>query len=320
MKLQTTIPLTPEKNQIDYTSKVLLLGSCFTENIGGKLDYFKFQNLQNPFGIVFHPLALQNLVKRAVTKLQFTDADVFERDGQWFSFEAHSSITAATKSDMVMLLNELLEQFSSYLTKASHIIFTYGTAWVYRYIASDTVVANCHKIPQKEFKKELLSTEEVSASFKKTVSMISEINPLAVIITTISPVRHSKDGFIENTRSKAHLISGIHHFHNQKSTIKNLQSCYFPSYELMMDELRDYRFYGKDMLHPNTTAVHYIWEKFKLVWIANKTEQLQREIDSIQRGLLHRAFNPESDAHLKFQQNLQQKIEKVKKELPFVNF
>ncbi len=320
MKLQTTIPLTPEKNQIDYTSKVLLLGSCFTENIGGKLDYFKFQNLQNPFGIVFHPLALQNLVKRAVTKLQFTDADVFERDGQWFSFEAHSSITAATKSDMVMLLNELLEQFSSYLTKASHIIFTYGTAWVYRYIASDTVVANCHKIPQKEFKKELLSVQEISASLERTVSMISEVNTSVKIITTVSPVRHLKDGFVENTQSKSHLISGIHQFKNQLVTISNLQTYYFPSYELMMDELRDYRFYGEDMVHPNATAVHYIWEKFKLVWIANKTEQLQKEVDTIQKGLQHRAFNPNSDGHLKFQQDLQQKIEKVKKALPFVNF
>lgn len=320
MKLQTTIPLTPEKNQIDYTSKVLLLGSCFTENIGGKLDYFKFQNLQNPFGIVFHPLALQNLVKRAVTKLQFTDADVFERDGNFFCYEAHSSVTATTKERLVALLNNRLEEFSAYLSGASHIIFTLGTAWVYRHLASDNVVANCHKIPQKNFAKELLSVQDISASLKRTALLIKEINSSVDIITTVSPVRHIKDGFIENTRSKAHLVSGIHRFNNQKSTIKNLQSCYFPSYELMMDELRDYRFYGKDMLHPNTTAVHYIWEKFKLVWIANKTEQLQREIDSIQRGLLHRAFNPESDAHLKFQQNLQQKIEKVKKELPFVNF
>ena len=258
MKLQTNIPLSPEKNQIDYTSKVLLLGSCFTENIGGTLDYFKFQNLQNPFGIVFHPLAIEDLVKRAVTTKKFVETDVFERDGQWFSFEAHSSVTATSKEGLVVLLNAKLEEFSAYLSAASHIVFTFGTAWVYRHVASNKVVANCHKVPQQEFSKELLSVEEISASMERTVSLISEINPLATIITTVSPVRHIKDGFIENTQSKAHLIAGIHQFNNQKSTVSNQQSTYFPSYELMMDELRDYRFYGEDMLHPNTTAVAYI--------------------------------------------------------------
>lgn len=320
MKLQTTIPLHPEQNPIDYTSKVLLLGSCFTENMGEKLDYFKFQNLQNPFVIVFHPLAIERLVKRAITHQVFTETDVFEHDGSYFCFEAHSSVTSASKGGLVALLNTRLQEFSAYLSEASHIIFTLGTAWVYLHLASDNVVANCHKIPQKNFAKELLSVQDISASLERTALLIKEINSSANIITTVSPVRHIKDGFIENTRSKAHLISGIHHFNNQKSTIKNLQSFYFPSYELMMDELRDYRFYGEDMLHPNATAVHYIWEKFKLVWIASETEQLQNEIDSIQKGLQHRAFNPKSDAHLKFQQNLQQKIEKVNKELPFLKF
>jgi len=308
MKLQTIIPLHREENQIDYTSKVLLLGSCFTENIGGKLDYFKFQNLQNPFGIVFHPVAIENLVNRAVNSRKFTETDVFERDKQWFSFEAHSSVVAATKEELIVLLNATLKEFATYLSEASHIIFTFGTAWVYRHLASTTVVANCHKVPQKNFSKELLSVEEVSASIERTNLLISEINPSVTIITTVSPVRHLKDGFIENMRSKAHLLSGIHFNHRQ--------SHYFPSYELMMDELRDYRFYGEDMLHPNAIAVQYIWEKFKLVWIAEETETLQKEIDTIQRGLQHRPFNAESDTHLKFQQSLRQKISILQTKLP----
>ncbi len=320
MKLQTNIPLTPEINQIEYSDKVILLGSCFTEHIGGKLDYFKFQNLQNPFGIIFHPLAIENLVKRAVEKTRFTEQDVFERDGQWFSFEAHSSVTATKQSDLVILLNARLEQFSNYLSEASHIVFTFGTAWVYRHITLDTVVANCHKIKQSTFKKELLSVQEISASIERVISLISEVNLSTQIIITVSPVRHLKDGFVENTRSKAHLIAGIHQFNGQQSKISNPQSCYFPSFEIMMDELRDYRFYGKDMLHPNATAIQYIWEKFQLVWIASETTTLQKEIDTIQKGLEHRAFNPAGEAYLKFQQNLQQKIEKVKEELPFVQF
>ncbi len=313
MKLQTHITLKPENNQIDYTSKVLLMGSCFTENMGGKLAYFKFQNLQNPFGIVFHPLAIENLVNRAVRNIHFTETDVFERDGQWFSFEAHSSVTEHSQEQLVVLLNTKLKEFSAYLLEASHCIFTFGTAWVYRHVASNVVVANCHKISQKSFSKELLSVEEISASIERTRVLISELNPTAIFIATVSPVRHLKDGFIESTRSKAHLISGIHQLNHQ-------QICYFPSYELMMDELRDYRFYAEDMLHPNTTAVQYIWEKFKLVWIAPETEQLQKEIDTIQKGLQHRAFYPSGEAHLKFQQSLQQKIRNVKKKLPFVKF
>lgn len=320
MKLQTNIPLSPETNQIDYTSKVLLLGSCFTEHIGRKLDYFKFQNLQNTFGIVFHPLAIENLVKRAVNNEMFTETDVFEREGQWFSFEAHSSVTATSSEQLVVLLNSKLEEFLSYLSEASHIIFTFGTAWVYRHLTSDKIVANCHKIPQKNFAKELLSVQDISASLERIDSFISEINPSAKIITTVSPVRHIKDGFVENTQSKAHLIAGIYEFNQQPATNNHQPLYYFPSYELMMDELRDYRFYAEDLLHPNATAVHYIWEKFKLVWIASETEQLQKEIDTIQKGLQHRAFNPQSDGHLKFQLDLQQRIEKVKKQLPFLNF
>ncbi|WP_432411705.1 GSCFA domain-containing protein [Rasiella sp. SM2506] len=320
MKLQTIIPLSPEKNQIDYTSKVLLLGSCFTENIGGKLDYFKFQNLQNPFGIVFHPLAIQNLVQRAVTNEKFTEADVFERDGQWFSFETHSSVTATSKKDLVVVLNAKLKEFSAYLSEASHIIFTFGTAWVYRHIASDAVVANCHKVPQQNFEKELLSVAKISASIEKTVLLISEINPSAISLITVSPVRHIKDGFIENGRSKAHLIAGIHQFIHPQSKIHHQKSYYFPSYELMMDELRDYRFYAEDMLHPNATAIQYIWEKFKLVWIASETEPLQKEIDTIQRGLQHRAFDPKSASYKKFRTDLDNKIRSLEKKLPTIIF
>lgn len=320
MKLQTNIAFSPEKNQLDYTSKVLLLGSCFTENIGRKLEYFKFQNFQNPFGIVFHPLALENLVRRAVKNINYTEADVFERDGHWFSFEVHSSVTEITREALIAVLNDTLKEFSAYLSEASHCIFTFGTAWVYRHIASDLVVANCHKVPQKEFLKEILSVQEISASIEKIHRLISEVNRSTQIILTVSPVRHTKDGFVKNTQSKAHLISGIHEFNHQKSSIITFQSSYFPSYELMMDELRDYRFYGEDMLHPNDTAICYIWEKFKLVWIAEGTEQLQNEVDAIQRGLQHRAFNPASNEYLKFQKNLEYKIEKLQRQFPFINF
>ena len=315
MKLQTQIPLSPEKHAIDYGSKVLLMGSCFTEQIGEKLAYFKFQQLRNPFGIVFHPIAIEKLITRAINETVFTEDEVFENDGNWYCFEAHSSLTATSAADLVSLLNANLERLHGYLLEASHIILTLGTAWVYRLIDSDSIVANCHKIPQKKFIKELLTVEEISASLARIHVLLSDVNPSASLILTVSPIRHLKDGFVENGRSKAHLIAGVH---DMVETYRG--SYYFPSYELMMDELRDYRFYGEDMLHPTNTAIEYIWEKFNAVWIADETAALQKEIDSIQKGLQHRPFNSNSEKHQQFLQNLELKIERIKEKIPTIVF
>ncbi len=311
MKLQTTIPVSPQSNQIDYNSNVLLLGSCFAENMGGKLDYFKFPNLCNPFGIIFNPISIQRLIARAIHDEMFTDADVFSKDSLWHCFEVHSLITAGTKEDFLVLLNDKLCELKQALSSATHIIFTFGTAWVYRHNASRAIVANCHKVPQKEFSKELLSVSELTTGLAQTAAMIEKVNPSATRITSVSPVRHLKDGFVENTRSKAHLISGIH-------KVEGIH--YFPSYELMMDELRDYRFYEPDLLHPNATAIEIIWERFKLVWVASETAALQKEIDTIQKGLLHRPFHPESASHVAFQKKLRLKIKEITAQLPYIEF
>ncbi|MFT5238763.1 MAG: hypothetical protein ACI9M9_002377 [Flavobacteriaceae bacterium] len=311
MKLQTRIPLDPELQQIDYESKILLMGSCFTENIGERLVFYKFQNLINPFGIVFHPLAIEKLITRAINEDLYTETDLIFQNEQWHCFEVHSSLSHHRKDDFLSGLNEKLKQLREYLLTATHIIFTYGTAWVYRYIETDSIVANCHKIPQKKFLKELLTVEEISASIENTLILIKDINPQVKFIHTISPVRHLKDGFVENAISKAHLISGLHELIAPQKSIY-----YFPAYEIMMDELRDYRFYNEDMVHPNKTAITIIWEQFTKVWIASETEELQKEIAGIQAGLLHRPFNPKSEAHRLFLKDLQQKIVSLKLRLP----
>ena len=315
MNLQTQIPLSAKEQQIDYASKLVLLGSCFTENIGEKLDYFKFQNVQNPFGVIFNPVSLENLVVRAVNEDFFTEENIFQTQSLWHCFEVHSSLSASHKESFLEGLNNQLKNFREELFSASHIIITLGSAWVYQYIETKAIVANCHKIPQREFQKKLLSVETISKSLESLVSIIQKVNPIATFIFTISPVRHVKDGFVENTRSKAYLIGGIHQLLSADSKLH-----YFPSFELMMDELRDYRFYAKDMLHPNELAIEYIWEKFKTVWIAPTTENLQKEIDTIQKGLRHKVFHPESEEYLKFDAKLRKKMEAVKKALPFVKF
>lgn len=306
MKLQTKIQLQPQQhNQIDYNSSVLLLGSCFVENIGNKLDYFKFQNLQNPFGILFQPLAIEKLITYAINEQEYTEDDIFFHNEQWHCYDAHSKLSHASKESLLTDLNKKIKSANQQIQESTHIIITLGTAWVYRHIETDTLVANCHKVPQKKFIKELLSVDEISESLQSIVELIRSVNKKASILFTVSPVRHLKDGFVENTQSKAHLIAAIHSIMLPREESRGLN--YFPSYEIMMDELRDYRFYAEDMVHPNQTAIHYIWGKFQSVWISNDAFQTMEEVDVVQTGIKHIAFNPNSEAHQKFLKNLEQR-------------
>ncbi|WP_158847309.1 GSCFA domain-containing protein [Algibacter sp. L1A34] len=314
MKLQTQIPfLSQENNQIDYKSKILLFGSCFSDNIGKKLDYFKFENGQNPFGILFHPKAIENLIENAIQDKVYSGDDVFFHNEQWHCFDAHSKLSNSFKDVLVDKLNLQAESTKNQLKNASHIVITLGTAWVYNLIETNSIVANCHKIPQKQFNKTLLSVEEITTSLKNILSQIRSLNNSAIVIFTVSPVRHIKDGFVENTQSKSHLLTAIHQVISQKSF-------YFPSYEIMMDELRDYRFYTEDMIHPNATAINYIWEKFQQVWISNDALNIMQAVDVVQKGIKHKAFNPNSEAHLKFLQQLENKKETLQSQFPNMVF
>ncbi|WP_324025440.1 GSCFA domain-containing protein [Maribacter sp. BPC-D8] len=313
MNLLTKIPLSKSKNPIDYSSQLLLLGSCFSENIGAKLEYYKFQRLQNPFGILFHPLAIEKLIQKSVNQELFIEADVFNANEQWHSFDAHSCMSNPSKEKITIDLNEALNSTAAQLKNASHIIITLGTAWVYRNTSSNQVVANCHKVAQSNFTKELLSVDEVAESLKRIIALVQSVNPSAHFIFTVSPVRHLKDGFVENQLSKSHLISAIH------KVLENKIS-YFPSYELMMDELRDYRFYAKDMIHPNEVAIDYIWERFVEVWIAPSAYLTMEKVQKIQRGLLHRPFNEKSEQHQKFLLKLNVLKSEIHKEYPDLIF
>lgn len=316
MKLQTQIPLQKRTDhQIDYQSKVLLLGSCFVENIGDKLAYYKFQSTQNPFGVLFHPKAIEKLVVSALQNKKYIDDDFFFYNEQWHCYDAHSHMSNSSKSEILQQLNTQLKVTKQQLTAVSHVVITLGTAWAYTQKATNLPVANCHKVPQANFQKSLLSVEEITVSLQAICKAIMSVNPTVTIIFTISPIRHIKDGYIENTRSKAHLIAAVHY-----TIAAAPNTWYFPSYEIMMDELRDYRFYAEDMLHPNTTAITYIWEKFRMVWISDQASEIMQEIDSIQKGLLHRPFNIHSEAHRSFLQDLHRRMKILKAKFEHINF
>ncbi|MBA80448.1 MULTISPECIES: GSCFA domain-containing protein [unclassified Leeuwenhoekiella] len=315
MNLQTTIPLQPSANQLDYDSQVLLVGSCFVEHIGAKLEYFKFQNLVNPFGILFHPEAIARFFEAVATQKQFTEADFEEINGSFVSFDAHSKLSATSAKAAAEQLNAAQGEAYDQLLNASHIFITLGTAWGYRHKEQGKIVANCHKIPQKEFQKELTSITELEASLHRILSTVESLNSKASVIFTVSPVRHLKDGFVENQRSKAHLIAAVHSI-----LAKNKRVEYFPSYEIMMDELRDYRFYDWDLIHPNALAVDYIWERFLAVYLSPQAKKTMDQVEEIQRGLAHKAFNPDSAAHQQFLQKLDEKIKALQAEEPHIRF
>jgi hypothetical protein len=294
----------------------MLLGSCFAESMGKKFDYFKFQNTTNPFGIIFNPVSLAKLIERSAQKEYFTEEDIFFHNDLWQCYEVHSELSHPDKETFLSNLNSIVELTHRHIGSLTHCIITLGTSWVYRNIETNVIVANCHKVPQKQFVKELLSPEIIAQSIESILFTISVVNPNCNFVFTVSPVRHIKDGFAENTLSKSHLISALH------KTITHLPSpiSYFPAYEILMDELRDYRFYAEDLLHPNQTAIDYIWIQFFENYISESEFGLMNEICEVQRALKHRPFNPNTESHLKFLEHLNLKIEQIKEKLPQVSF
>ena len=316
MNFTTKIPITQNANPIDYNSKIVSFGSCFAENMGDKLLYYKFQTQVNPFGIIFNPFSIEKLIERVVLQRYFTKDDIFFFNERWHCYEVHSELSDADAEVVLSKLNRILSDTQKQLQQATHIIITYGTSWVYRHIETNGIVANCHKVPQKQFSKELLSIDSIQKSIQNTVSLIATLNPKCNFIFTVSPVRHLKDGFVENQVSKAHLIAAIYATTNTKQQTLN----YFPSYEIMMDELRDYRFYADDMMHPSPMAIDYIWERFAATQIAASAITTMELVQTIQKGLAHRPFNPNSKSHQKFEANLKEKIATLEAQYSFMKF
>ena len=316
MNFITKIPISKSNSLIDYSSNIVSLGSCFAVSMAEKFNYYKFQNTCNPFGILFHPLAIEKIISKSIKLKLFTEEDVFFHNERWHCFDVHSDLSNANKEEFLQILNRFIKNTNKQITEASHVIITYGTSWVYRNKVTEKLVANCHKVAQNQFDKEILSVAAIEKSIQNTIDLIEKINPKCAIIFTVSPVRHIKDGFSGNQRSKANLISALHSTFDIQSSTKR----YFPSYEIMMDELRDYRFYTEDMLHPTQVAIDYIWERFYGSSISENAYITMNAIETIQKGMSHFPFNPNSESHLKFIKQLKFKISELKVEFPLMNF
>jgi hypothetical protein len=315
LEFKTTFKIPSSKDKISYADNLLFLGSCFAENISAYFENYKFQVTKNPFGIIYNPHAINRIIDIALNHDYQPEAYSFENNGIWSNFDTHSSLSSIKKEELILNLSQAKSKTHETLKKSNYIFISLGTAWIYKHIELDRYVANCHKIPQKHFQKQLLDLNTTHSILTKLINSISTVNSNAKIIFTLSPVRHLKDGFIENQQSKSILHLAIQEAVN---SFKNVS--YFPSYELLLDDLRDYRFYDSDFLHPNKLALDYIWSKLQMAFFDDNTLKTLAQVDKINKRLSHRHFYPESDEAMRFDTQTQNLIIALNQRLPQINF
>jgi hypothetical protein len=277
--------------KIDYANPVFLIGSCFSDNIGGLLKYHQFSCISNPFGTVYNPISIAHQVRTIVDQTSIDSNRFVHRDENVYHLDFHSEIFDKTESGFSSNVSKRAHESYATLKNASHVFITLGTAWVYTWQKDHQIVANCQKLSNSEFNKKLLTIEEITEGLNENIDHIRSINPEAHIIFTISPVRHIKDGIVENTRSKSRLIESVHQIVDQE------KNHYLPVYEMVMDDLRDYRYYKEDMIHPSDVAIKYIWEKLTAAIFSKTTQEQMKLAAKIQSMKVHKPFDENGSAY-----------------------
>ena len=315
MKLITEVALPEYPFRLDHQKPVLMMGSCFTENIGKILEGNLFPVCINPFGTTYNPLSVKKNLEALMHKEAYGVQDLRQHDGLWFSFDHYTGFSSPDREEALENLNSSFRNAKGFLKKAGVLILTWGTSWVYRYKETGQVVCNCHKIPAREFSRTRLFPKEIIAAYEELLPQLFTINSDVKIIHTVSPVRHWKDGAHGNQLSKAALLLAGD-FLQEKFPDRFF---YFPSYEIVMDELRDYRFYTKDMLHTNELATSYIWEKFKEVLLSEKSRQVIKDLEPLFKLAGHRPLNQGEEAQNLREQQLRERAGQLKKKYPELN-
>lgn len=302
-----TLPfdISPCPTKIRLKDPIFSIGSCFSDNIGSKLRENKFDVVTNPLGIIYNPYSIFKNLKLLLS--EGLDPNNFIKRGNiYFHWDTHSAISGTEINQFKELLEEKSRLSKQSLIAAEWLVITLGTIYTYRYRGNDMIVANCHKVPQKEFEKQTLTHEEIVEDYQETMELVRSINPRIKVILTVSPVRHIRDGLIANNISKATLLQAVHDIvHSDKN------SYYFPSYEIMIDELRDYRFYKSDMIHPSEQAINYIWNKFSKVFFDQETQRFIDNWSKILKSLSHKPFHPNTPEHQKFLNSTIKKLEEL---------
>jgi GSCFA family len=312
--------------QINYRDKLLLIGSCFTEHIGHALNDAKFSLLQNPNGILFDPVSVCSSLVSYVQNKHYTESDLFQMNEVWNSWQHHSRFSHIDRAEGLRIINESQQSAHEFLKEADWLIITLGTSFSYRLtqIAESSKapsfggdlgeVANCHRAPAQWFSKHLLSIQEIIEALDLCIHQLFQFNSKLRIIFTISPVRHIRDGVVDNNRSKARLIEAVHHMVNKFDRLH-----YFPAYEIVIDILRDYRFYDIDFVHPNYMATDFVLQKFAASCLDDEARQLMEELKKINIARRHKAFQPTTEAHKQFLKASAERTKELQRKYPFLN-
>jgi len=312
-KFHTIVDIPVFSWQTGYSKNNMFLGSCFTENIGNRMAGLKYNVDINPFGILYNPISVANGLKILLHNKEFTSVDLIERGGLWHSFFHHGRFSSPNEKETLDAINNRVKSSADFLKMADFLFITFGTAWVYKYKKTGQSVSNCHKIPANEFERVRLSVDEIVQEYNDLFIEIKKINPLLKVIFTVSPIRHWKDGAIENQRSKAVLLLAIDKLMKEFGE----EFCtYFPAYEIVMDELRDYRFYAEDMIHLTDVAVNHVWERFGLSLIDSESRDISKRVINIVQAFNHKPLHPKSTEYSKFMDQIVRQVNQFITEFP----
>lgn len=314
MDFQIPIQIPALSEGISYTDKILLTGSCFTEHIGDKLNELKFDMLQNPNGILFDPHSVASSLVSYIHNKQYKGSDLSFFNELWHSWQHHSRFSHMNADECLRVINESQQRAHNFLKDSNWLIITLGSSFSYRLMENSSPVANCHRAPAQWFHKLLMTIEETNAVLENCIHQLFQFNSTLKIIFTISPVRHIRDGVIENNRSKARLIEVVHHLVNKFDKLY-----YFPAYELVIDVLRDYRFYDIDLVHPNYSATRFVMEQFMKYCVHEQSQWLSGEIQQIVIARKHKPFQPNTEAHKKFLKVYEGKTMELQARFPFLS-
>ncbi len=314
MDFHLSFPIKSFESKLNYKQKLLFVGSCFAENMGELMQQSKFDAVLNPNGILYNPQSILTAIQRYMSNEKYLEKDLFYANECWNSWEHHSRYSNPNKEICLAELNEQLNVAHHQLKQADWLFITFGSSFIYKHVETNQLVGNCHKVPQQQFEKLFLNSSAVIADYKILIEKLKDFNPKLKIVFTVSPVRYVRDGVIENNLSKAHLLATVHQLVNDYSNL-----FYFPAYELVIDDLRDYRFYKTDMVHPNEQAIDYVFQKLRDVLFDSETIDTFEKVTDILRASTHRPFNRDSDEFNKFKSTYLKRCKELQESNPTIN-
>ena len=313
MKFRTEVEIPAPEQQINYRSNLLFMGSCFTENIGDIMKNLQFSIDVNPFGVNYNPSSVARNLWTLINQKEYSTDDLHSGNDRWFSFDHHSDFSDSDPDTCLTKINRRINLSGSKLKETDYLLLTWGTAWVYVHKRTANVVSNCHKLPANDFSRHLLSVSQITDTYTKLFAALRKSAPELKIILTVSPVRHWKDGARLNSVSKSSLILAAHKLTEMFSYCE-----YFPAWEIAMDDLRDYRYYDDDLVHPNKQMISYIWEKFSAAWLDQETIKIMKSVEKLVNAKNHRPFDPASQKHRDFCSKQLEEILRLGELYPFL--